>query len=105
MEHGGGTGVRLEMVAAKAGNYTLVVVMDEIDSRVAQTECLCSVYFQHYYLMLRHCHLGIVLSQTAHLLEPYWVSLAGIHLSTLYVNKRSVLIKLSIQLVIWNEVE
>jgi len=55
------------MVAAKAGNYTLVVVVvvvvvDEFDSRVAQIECLCSEYFQHYYMMLPHCHLGIVVS-------------------------------------------
>jgi len=40
MEPGGRTGERLEMVAAKAGNYTLVlvvvvVVVDEIDSRIA----------------------------------------------------------------------
>ena len=71
MEPGGRTGERLEMVAAKAGNYTLVVVVvvvvvvdvvDEIDSRVARIECLCSVYFQHYFLMLSHCHLGIVVS-------------------------------------------
>ena len=44
------------MVAAKAGNYTLVlvvvVVVDEIDSRIARIECFCSVYFQHNYVML-----------------------------------------------------
>jgi len=33
MEPGGKTGEHLEMVAAKAGNYTLVVV-DEIDSLI-----------------------------------------------------------------------
>ena len=76
MEPGGKNGERLEMVAAKAFNYTLVVVVvvvvvDEIDSRVVQIECLCLVYFQHYYLMLPHGHLGIVVSQPAHKLEPY----------------------------------
>jgi len=65
MEPGGRTRERLEMVPAKPGNYTLVVV-DEIDSQIARIECLCSVYFQHYYLMLPHCHLRVVLSQTAH---------------------------------------
>jgi len=35
MKPGGRTGERLEMVAAKAGNYTLVVVVDEVDLRVA----------------------------------------------------------------------
>jgi len=80
------------MVAAKAGNYTLVVVVvvvvvDEFDLQVAQIECLCSEYFQHYYMMLPHCHLGIVVSQRAHLLEAYWLSSAEIHSSTLYVNK------------------
>ena len=47
MGHGGRTGERLEMVAAKAGNYTLVV--EEIDFWVARIECLCLVYFQHCY--------------------------------------------------------
>jgi len=86
MEPGGRTGEHLEMVPAKVGNYTLVVVVDETDSRIARIECLCSVYVQHYYLMLRHCHLGIVVSQTAHWLEPYWLSSAEIHSSTSYVN-------------------
>jgi hypothetical protein len=70
MEPGGRSGERLEMVAAKAGNYTLVVVvvvvMDEIDSRIARNVCLCYVYLQHDYLMLPHCLLGVVVSQTAH---------------------------------------
>jgi hypothetical protein len=36
MEPGGRTGECVDMVAAKVGNYTLVMVMvDEIDSRVA----------------------------------------------------------------------
>jgi len=44
MEPGGRTGERLEMVAAKAGNYTLVVVVvDDIDLQVTRIECLCSV--------------------------------------------------------------
>jgi hypothetical protein len=54
------------MVAAKADNYTLVVavvVVDEIDSWIARIECLGSVYFQHYRLMLPHCHMGVVVSQ------------------------------------------
>jgi len=93
MEPGGRTGERLEMVAAKTGNYTLVVVVvvvvvvNEIDLRVARIECLCSVNFQYYYLMLPHSHLGTVESQTAHRLQPYWLSSAEIHSSTSYVNK------------------
>jgi len=70
MGQGGRTEEHLEMVAAKVGNDTLLVV-DEIDSRVARIECLCLVYFQHYHLMIPHRHLGVVVSQTAHLLEPY----------------------------------
>ena len=81
------------MVAAKAGNYTLVLVVvvavvDEIDSRIARIECLCSVYFQHDYLTLPHCPRGVVVSQTAHWLEPDGLSSAEIHSSTSYVNKR-----------------
>jgi len=79
----GRTGEQLNMVVAKAGNYTAVV--DDICSWVAQIECLCSLYFQHYYLTFPHCHLGVAVSQTAHLLEPYWLSSAEIRLSTLYV--------------------
>jgi len=84
MEHGGRTGERLEMEAAKAGTYTPVV--EEIDSRVARIECLCSVYFQHGNLMLPYCHLGVVVSQTGHPVEPYWQSSVEIHSSTSYVN-------------------
>jgi len=84
MGHGGRTMQRLEMVAAKARNYTPVV--DEIDLWVAQIECLCSVYFQLYYLKLPHCHLAVVVSQPAHLLEPYWSFSAEIRSSTSYVN-------------------
>ena len=62
------------MEAAKAGNYTLVLVVDKIELWIARIERRCSVYFQHHYLMLPHCHLGVVVSQTAHLLEPYWLS-------------------------------
>jgi len=79
------------MVAAMAGNYTLVVVVvvvDEIDSRIARIQCLCSVYFQHDYLMLPHCLLGVVVSQTGHPVEPYWLSSVEIRSSTSYVNKR-----------------
>jgi hypothetical protein len=86
MGQGGKTGERLEMEAAKAGNYTPVEV--EFDSAVARIECLCSVYFLHDYLTLPHCLLGVVVSQTAHWLEPYWLSSAEIHSSTSYVNKR-----------------
>jgi len=105
MEPGGRTGERLEMVAVKVGKYTLVEVVDKIHLRVAQIECLCLVYSQHDYLMLPHSHLGVVESQTVHLLEPYWLSSAEILSLTLYVNKRLVLIKFSIQLVISNEAE
>ena len=86
MGHGGKTGERLEMEAAKAGNYT--PVEDEFDSGVVRIECLCSVYFQHYCQMLPHCLLGVVVSQTAHPMEPYWLSSVEIRSSTLYVNKR-----------------
>jgi len=90
MEPGGRTGERLEMVAAKAGNYTLVmvVVLDEIDSLVARIDCHCLVYFHHHYMMLPHCHLGVVMSQTTHLVEPSWLSSVEIHSSTSYVNNR-----------------
>ena len=60
------------MVAEKAGNNTPVV--NVIDLAVARIECCCLVCFEHYYLMLPHCPLGVVVSQTAHLLEPYWLS-------------------------------
>ena len=87
MGHGGRTGERLEMEAAKAGNYSPVV--EEIDSWVARIECLCLVYFRRYYLMLPHRHLGVVVvSQTGHPVEPYWLSSVEIHSSTSYVNKR-----------------
>ena len=84
---GGRTGERREIKAVKAGNYTPMV--EEIDLWVAQIECVCSVYFQHYNLMLPHCHLGIVVvCQTGHPVEPYWLSSVEIHSSTLYANKR-----------------
>jgi hypothetical protein len=86
MGHGGRTGERLEMEAAKAGNYTPVV--EKIDSWVGPIECLCSVYFQHGYLMFPHCHLGVVVGQTGHPVEPYLLSSVEIHSSTSYVNKR-----------------
>ena len=86
MGHGGGTGERLEMHAAKAGNCTPVV--EEIDPWVARIECPCSVYFQNGHFMLPHCHLGDVVSQTGHRVEPYWLSSVEIHLLTSYVNKR-----------------
>jgi hypothetical protein len=86
MGHGGRTAEHLEMEAAKEVNYTMVVV--EIDPCVDRIESLCSVYFQRYYLMLQHCHLGVVvLSHTGHSVEPYWLSSVEIHLSTSYVNK------------------
>jgi len=75
------------MVAAKVGIYTLGVV-DEIDSGIARIEFLWSVYFQHFSLMLPHCHPGIVVCQTAHWLEPYWLSSVENQSSTSYVNKR-----------------
>ena len=76
------------MEAAKAGNYTPVV--EEIDSWVAQIDCLCSVYFPH--LMLPHYHLGVVVSQTGHPVEPYWLSSAEIRSSASYVNKMMIVI-------------
>jgi hypothetical protein len=88
MELGGKTGECLEIVAAKAGNYTPVVVVDGIDSWVARIDCICSVYFQQYCQIFPHCLLGVVVSQTSHWLEPYWLSSAEIHSSTSYVNKR-----------------
>jgi hypothetical protein len=86
------------MVAAKVGNYTLVE--DECDFLVARTECLCSVDFQHYYIMLPHCHLGVDVSLTAGQLEPYWLSSAEIRSSRSYVNKTTGGSKISIQVVI-----
>jgi hypothetical protein len=85
MGQGGKTAERLEMQAAKAGNYTPVV--EEIDYWVARMQCLCSVYFQHYYLMLPHCHLGIVASQSCQLVEPYRLALVEIGSSTLYLRQ------------------
>jgi len=49
MGHGGRTGERLEMVAARVGNYT--PVEDEFELWAARIECLCSVYFQHHALI------------------------------------------------------
>jgi len=86
MGQGGRTAGCLEMVTARVDNYTPLV--GEIHSGVAPNECLCSVYFQHYYLMLPHCPLGVVVSQTARLLSPYWSSLVVIRSSTFYVNER-----------------
>jgi len=101
MEGGGSTGECLEIVAVKMRNYSVVVV-DEIDSGVVQIQCLCAVYILHYYLMLPQCHVGIVVSETSHQLEPYWLSSAEIRLSILYGNKRLGVIKLLIQLIISN---
>jgi hypothetical protein len=68
MGHGGRTGESLEIEATKAENYTPGV--EDTDSGATGIECLSSVYFQHYHLMLPHCHLGVVVSQTGHLFEP-----------------------------------
>jgi hypothetical protein len=73
------------MVAAKTGNYT--PVEDEFDLAVAQIECLCFVYFQHYCQMLPHCLLGVVVSQPGHRVKPCWLSLVEIRSLPLYVNK------------------
>jgi hypothetical protein len=75
-----------EMEAAKAGNYA--PVEDDLDSAVPRIECFCSVYFQHYCQILPHCLLGVVVSQTSHPMEPYWLSSVEIHSSTSYVHKR-----------------
>jgi hypothetical protein len=86
MGHGGRTGEHLEMDAAKVGSCTPVVV-EEIGFWVSRIDCLCLVYFQHDYLMLPHCHLGIVVvSQTGHPVEPYWLASVEIHSLTSYVN-------------------
>ena len=58
MRQGGRTGEHLEMLAAKEGNYT--PVEHEIDSWVALIECLCSLYFQLYFLLLPHCSLALL---------------------------------------------
>jgi len=86
METGGRTRERLEMVAPKVDNYTMVIV-DEVDSPVAQIDWLCLVYFQHYHLMLPQFHLGVVVSPTAHPLEPHWLPSAENQSSTSDVNK------------------
>jgi hypothetical protein len=62
------------MVPVKTGNYTMVVVVDEIDSRIARIECNCSVYYPRYYLMLPQCPLGVPVSQTTHPQKPYGLS-------------------------------
>jgi hypothetical protein len=77
------------MEAAKAGNYT--PVGEKIDWCIAHIECLCSVYFPH--LMPPHCHLGVVVSQTGHPVEPYWLPLVEIRSSTSYVNQMVIVIK------------
>jgi hypothetical protein len=86
MGQGGRTGEHLEMVAAKAGNYTPVV--QQIDVWVARIECLSSVYFQQYYLILPISPLGIVVSQTGHPVALYWFSSVEILSSKLYGNQR-----------------
>ena len=103
MGHGGRTRERLQMVAAKAGNYTLME--DEFDLWVDPNEFLCLVYFQHYYLMLPRWHLGVVVSQTAQMLGTYSLSSAVICSSTSCVNTQTVVNRLSIQLVISNAAE
>jgi len=103
MGHGRKNGERLERVPAKKGNYA--PVEDEIHFWVVWIECICLVYFLLHYPMLSHCHLGIVVSQGAHHLEPLWLSLAAIHTSILYVNKKMIVNTLSIQLVILNAAE
>jgi hypothetical protein len=74
---GGRNWERLEMAAVKAGNSTLVVA--EVESGVARIDFLCFLYFQHYYLMLPHCHLGIVVHQSSHPVEPYWLWSVEMH--------------------------
>jgi ABC-type proline/glycine betaine transport system permease subunit len=79
------------MVPVKSGNYTLLVVVvvvlvEEIDWWVTQIECLCLVYFPHYKLMLPHYPLGVVMSQTADLMEPDRWGSVEICLMTSYVN-------------------
>jgi hypothetical protein len=59
------------MLPVNVGNYTPVV--NVYDCVVMRTECICLVYFQHYYLPLPHSCLGVVGSQTPNLKEPYWL--------------------------------
>jgi len=86
MGRGGRAGECPEMVAAMKGRYTPLV--DQIDFWLAQIDCLRAVYSQHHYLILLHCFLGVVASQTAHLLEPDWLPSAEIRSLTSYVNTR-----------------
>jgi hypothetical protein len=86
MGQGGKTGERLKKVAVKAGNYT--PVENEYDSRVAGIEYRCLLYFHQCCQMLPHCLVDIVVSQTGHPVEPYWLSLVEICSLTSYVNKR-----------------
>jgi hypothetical protein len=87
MGHGGRTGERLGMETVKSRKNTPVV--EENDLWVSGIESLYLVYFQCYYLMLPHCHLGVVVaSQTGHPVEPYCLASVEIHSSTSYVNKR-----------------
>jgi len=103
MGHVGRTGECLEMLPAKARNHSQGE--DEINLCVPQIECLCAVYFQHYYLMLPHCHLGIVVSERGYLLEPDWLSSVEIRSLTSYVKTQIVVNRFSIQLVISNAAE
>jgi hypothetical protein len=82
---GGRTRVLLKIVAGNADYYTLVV--DESVLGVAGIECLCSLNFLHYCLMLPNWPQGGVVSHTAPRLEEYWLSSVEIHLLTSYGNK------------------
>jgi hypothetical protein len=73
------------MMATKVGNNTLDG--NEIDLGVSRMECLYSVYFQQYDLMLPPCHLAIDVSHKANLLEPYWLFSVEISSSTPYGNE------------------
>jgi hypothetical protein len=103
MGHGGRTGERVEMLAARVGNYT--PVEDEFDMWITQIECLSSEYFQHDYLILPPCPLRIVVSNTCNSVELGWLSSAEIHSSTLYMNNTIRVIQLSMQFLISNGAE
>jgi hypothetical protein len=74
----------VKKVAAKAGDYSFMV--GENNSLGSRTECLCSVSLQHYDVVLSPCYLGVVMCETPHLFERYWLSLEEISSSTSYVN-------------------
>ena len=117
MEPGGGTGERLEMVAAKAGNYTLVVVVvvlvvvvvDEIDFRVAQIASLCSVYYLGVFPALLYgaptLSSGRCCEPNSPPVEAILVVFSRDPFVDIVCEQKMLVINYSIQLVISNEAE